>query len=373
MNEYKSSLCESYRDFAFIFDKDLGVYVVSLEPVDVNTVDTVFINVTDENKKDSIDDVINYVDDYYNSNEEVVEDLKEDVEEYLENEDSLKTLYGDLFIVELVRANDGEKEFVEFNDINSAQEYIDKIKIDNDEFFSKATLLDESNQVLDSWVYNSDDSVEEFENEEVIEEDLVELVDDNTDEIDDNSELVANNPIEVVEEIPMPDGFELVVTTDDTPVIDDSGEEAAIVVSNSEWANLIIDAYNSASIFVNNLKMLHWLAKGETFDSMHSAIDSYISIANYNLDFLAELLIELDVNPNNPITAQASDISILTGTEIEQDYFGSIVSNIDSYVCKLVCARNTDNLAQDIVSEFDSIIRYWNKENNYKNKRRQLV
>lgn len=372
MNEYKSSLCESYRDFAFIFDKDLGVYVVSLEPVDVNTVDTVFINVTDENKKDSIDDVINYVDDYYISNEEVVEDLKEDVEESLENEDSLKTLYGDLFIVELVRADDGEKEFVEFNDINSAQEYIDKIKIDNDEFFSKALLLDENNDVLDSWTYIERAETTDIKEEtsgEVIEEDVFieEPVEDTIAELPVVVELPVDTVEETVPEMPLPDNMELVAVPDDVPV------EENTVVSNCEWANNIICAYADTVIFANNMKMFHWFAKGALFDTTHSIAEEYYNKANEQTDFLAELLIELGCNPINPQHVQPVNVSVIEEKDLMQDYTACLMMNINEIVISLMNARATDNLAYDIVSEFDSIIRYWNKENNYKNKRRQLV
>ena len=152
---YKLYITENckYRDFVWMFDADLGLYVMSTNPVYDNK-KFVFINKASDNEKDSIADILDYIDDYYNSDDDKYDSL--DLESLTES-DSLHDLYGDLFVVKLVRSDDTD-EIVEFSGedaIINAQEYIDRLKIDNDESYKSASLLDEDDNILDIWKYNS--------------------------------------------------------------------------------------------------------------------------------------------------------------------------------------------------------------------------
>ena len=74
IKSYSKSLCENYKDFVFIFDSDLGVYVVKCpkdDTIQPDTQDTVFVNVTPENQCDTIDDVIAYVSELLREAEEI--------------------------------------------------------------------------------------------------------------------------------------------------------------------------------------------------------------------------------------------------------------------------------------------------------------
>lgn len=362
MREYKSSLCESYRDFAFIFDKDLGLYVVTLEPVDVNVVDTVFINITDENKKDSIDDVINYVDEYYNEHGEEIteEELIEDLS-VKEPDDTLNKLYGDIFVIEITRADDNEKEYVEFNDIKLAQDYIDKLKIDNDEFFSKALLIDENQRVLDKWAYKEETEKESI-NDIAVEENLEESIEEEiTEDIDTEENIEIEEPVtfgsveavsaEEIEEIPVE--YE----------------------SNSNIRNKnILNAIYTCNTFIANMRMLHWYSKGEDFDVMHNLAEEYYNKASQDFDLLAELVLESNnevINPNR----MTSDLVLLDVPEglgfNPESFWENLTSNISNYVSALeAISAITDDVDKSAESEINSIIRFWMKENNYKNVRR---
>lgn len=357
MKEYKSSLCESYKDFAFIFDKDLGVYVVSLEPVDVNAVDTVFINLTDENKKDSIDDVINYVDEYYNSHDYDLEDITEDIESDKEEVSSLKDLYGDIFTIELIRADNNEKEFLEFNDIELAQDYIDKLKIDNDDFFTKAILINEEQQILDMWEYVNveEDSVE---NEEIVEESISE-------------EIVEEPDLEAA----LPDGLELVeVPSEGNEVVIEIEQNCEPQVVSHSMDNLL-EAICVCNIFISNIKMLHWYSKGRDFDAMHNLTEYYYNKASQDLDLLVELALEsTSILIPNPSLMTSNDLVTLAAPEnlgfAPETFWENLIHNINTYINALKNIAITSDVDESVKSEIDSIISFWRKENNYKNVRR---
>lgn len=157
--KYKINLKESnsYRDFNWIFDKDLGVYVMLLNPISEKDIverdkDVIFINKSKENEKDSIDDVISYIDDYYDNLEDSKYNSNELIEE-AENSD----MFSGLYMVRLIKSEDDSEEIVEFTGkdaLKNAQDYIDRLKIDNDEFFKRAILLDSDENPLDFWEYS---------------------------------------------------------------------------------------------------------------------------------------------------------------------------------------------------------------------------
>ncbi len=152
--KYKINLNEStsYRDFIWIYDSDLGLYVVSEEPVN-KLQKVVFINKTEDNKKDSIEDVIAYIDDYYDSLEDL-NSYNEDLTETAESSD----IFAGLYVIKLVKTDDTEEviEFTGKDALYNAQDYIDRLKIDNDEFFKKAILVDSEKNILDSWTYSEE-------------------------------------------------------------------------------------------------------------------------------------------------------------------------------------------------------------------------
>lgn len=362
IKSYSKSLCENYKDFVFIFDSDLGVYVVKCPKdtaVEPDTQDTVFVNVTPENQCDTIDDVIAYVDDYYNdedsdtSGDETITGVEESINE--DTEDSLRQMFGDIFSVVLTRADDGENEAVEFNDIKQAQEYIDDLKRDNDDFFSKAVLVNEDGKVLDYWEYvpesdrhKSKDDTEQL-NEDAVDEESTE-----------NSDPVKSDD----------------AVTDDVNA-DNEPESETNEIANNKFSS-VCNAACAANMLLCNMKTLHWNVAGEHFDALHNITSVYAEKASEDLDTLAELSLELGCPVYNPavmcLSLGKQIINVNDGKMLNREFvLNAITENITNYIDAVKSIYNIEDLSSDVLSEIDSIVRYWTKELNYKQPRRQFA
>lgn len=366
IKSYNKSLCENYKDFVFIFDSDLGVYVVKCpkdDTVQPDTQDTVFVNVTPENQCDTIDDVIAYVDDYYNGDDLTVSEdnnatVEESINEY--TEDSLRQMFGDIFSVVLTRADDGENEAVEFNDIKQAQEYIDDIKRDNDDFFSKAVLVNEDGKVLDSWEY-------------VPESDRRKPKDETTDDAEQlNEDAVDEEPTEDSDPVEDAD-----VTAIDDVNADNEPETDANAITNNR-VSAICNAACAANMLLCNMKTLHWNVAGEHFDVLHDITLAYAEKASKDLDMLAELSLELGCPVYNPavmcLSLGKQIINVNDGKMLNKEFvLNAITENITNYIDAVKAIYDIEDLSSDVLSEIDSIVRYWTKELNYKQSRRQFA
>ena len=129
--------------------------------------------------------------------------------------------------------------------------------------------------------------------------------------------------------------------------------------------------YYVSVVFVNTMKHIHFHAVGNKFDRLHSIANEYYEKANDESDLFGEWALEYNEEIRNPSNA-ASLLKV--NTEDEDTYnweegIMTISSWISFYIAELEKVRN-DNTSDDIKSELDSIIRYWKKENNYKNKTR---
>ena len=366
IKSYSKSLCENYKDFVFIFDSDLGVYVVKCpkdDNIQPDTQDTVFVNVTPENQCDTIDDVIAYVDDYYNGDDLTVsEDDNATVEESIneDTEDSLRQMFGDIFSVVLTRADDGENEAVEFNDIKQAQEYIDDLKRDNDDFFSKAVLVNEDGKVLDSWEY-------------VPESDRRKPKDETADDAEQlNEDAVDEEPTEDSDPVEDAD-----VTAIDDVNADNEPETDANAITNNRFS-AICNAACAANMLLCNMKTLHWNVAGEHFDVLHDITLAYAEKASEDLDMLAELSLELGCPVYNPavmcLSLGKQIINVNDGKMLNREFvLNAITENITNYIDAVKSIYNIEDLSSDVLSEIDSIVRYWTKELNYKQPRRQFA
>lgn len=367
IKSYSKSLCENYKDFVFIFDSDLGVYVVKCPKDDTtqpDTQDTVFVNVTPENQCDTIDDVIAYVDDYYNdedsdtSGDETITGVEESINE--DTEDSLRQMFGDIFSVILTRSDDGENEAVEFNDIKQAQEYIDDLKRDNDDFFSKATLVNEEGKVLDSWEYTPESDRRKSKDE--TSDDTEQLNEDTADEEStENSDPVEHTDATIVDD----------VNADNEP-------EADVNAITNNRFSAICNAACSANMLLCNMKTLHWNVAGEYFDELHNITLAYAEKASEDLDVLAELSLELGCPVYNPavmcLSLGKQIINVNDGKMLNREFvLNAITENITNYIDAVKSIYNIEDLSSDVLSEIDSIVRYWIKELNYKQPRRQFA
>lgn len=129
--------------------------------------------------------------------------------------------------------------------------------------------------------------------------------------------------------------------------------------------------YYVSVVFVNTMKHIHFHAIGNKFDRLHSIANEYYEKANDDSDLFGEWALEYGERIQNHSKA-ASLLRVNTENKDTYNWEEGIstISNwISYYIAELERLRN-DNISDDIKSELDSIIRYWKKENNYKNKMR---
>lgn len=233
-------------------------------------------------------------------------------------------IHGDIYSIVLTRKDDNEKEVIELNDVYLAQEYIDKIKLDNDEFFSEAVLVDEHGNVLDKWSY--------------VEEQC-------------RSKNNSKNKKSVV------------------------NEEADASSNDSKLDSAISDAACAAICVANDFKYIHWHCKGNLFDTAHNISSDYYSKASDDADLLAELALELGSNiPNPSLMADIINWTPVKAEDLNNISFDTFLDCsqdiINKYLNALKFIYEIPGVTSDITSEIDSIVRYWSKERNYKNVRR---
>lgn len=316
---YLESALQEYKDFIFVYDTDLGVYIVS-NNADVEKADTeehcIFVNITDDNKKDSISDVLDYVDNFYSKTEEDIEDLEESLEE-----DTNIDGFGDVFLIKLIKINDNGEKYIEFDNIIKAQQYFDSLKINDNVMYTSAELYDENKELLDSWDFKVFEKISHSESSDIITED-------------------------------------------------------SDIAKNTDYTDLFNSLLTSAYIFMNNCRMLHWYSTGIQFDTIHEIASTYYNKASEDFDLLAELSLEFEVPVNNPLLLDttSSSIDLISIPEssgfVSEDFFLELDKTITNYIQCLQSILDVNEVNEDIKFEVTSLIRFWEKEKDYKNSRR---
>ena len=130
-------------------------------------------------------------------------------------------------------------------------------------------------------------------------------------------------------------------------------------------------AYYSAVALANDMKHIHTHAKGTLFDNIHNICNEYYEKANEEADTLAELAME----KGDTIFNSSYLLSELNykPTNYSNYYFDLAMrvaeGCIEKYVKVLTDLRNkTDD--PPVQSLLDDMMRYWNKEKDYKIKAR---
>lgn len=127
--------------------------------------------------------------------------------------------------------------------------------------------------------------------------------------------------------------------------------------------------FYASVVFTNNMKHIHLHAVGNKFDRIHSIAQEYYNKAAEESDLFAEWALEFKETIQNP--SNAATISGLY-VENENEYYwesaiAAINNEINTYITELAKVRDSRSISDDVASELDTIIRYWKKENNYKN------
>lgn len=127
-----------------------------------------------------------------------------------------------------------------------------------------------------------------------------------------------------------------------------------------------------AVLVKNDMHYMHLLSNGEDFDKSHELTQSYYERLGWEVDDLMELALEASAPICNPTLANQVVPDYLPEDKASYDYPTIVISAIEKlaiYVSALRGLRNeTDN--GSIQSKLDDMIRYWEKEINYKLQRR---
>ena len=117
------------------------------------------------------------------------------------------------------------------------------------------------------------------------------------------------------------------------------------------------------------MKHIHFHAVGNKFDRLHSLANEYYEKSNEDSDLFGEWAMEHGEEIQNP-----SDAAKLLDAIVENDNqynwengIKAISDWIQQYIEEMTTVRKSKYASDDIKSELDTIIRYWKKENDYKN------
>ena len=130
-------------------------------------------------------------------------------------------------------------------------------------------------------------------------------------------------------------------------------------------------AYYSAVALANDMKHIHTHAKGTLFDNIHSICNEYYEKANEEADTLAELAIEKgDIIFNSSYLLSELNYKPTNYSNYDFDLaMHTVMDCIEKYLVVLANLRNkTDD--PSVQSLLDDMMRYWNKEKDYKIKAR---
>lgn len=130
-------------------------------------------------------------------------------------------------------------------------------------------------------------------------------------------------------------------------------------------------AYYSAVALANDMKHIHTHAKGTLFDNIHNICNEYYEKANEEADALAELAIEKgDIIFNSSYLLSELNYKPTNYSNYDFDLAMHVVEDcIEKYLVVLANLRNkTDD--PSVQSLLDDMMRYWNKEKDYKIKAR---
>lgn len=138
-------------------------------------------------------------------------------------------------------------------------------------------------------------------------------------------------------------------------------------------SKVLANLYYIAVVVANDMKHVHTHAKGHRFDRIHSICNEYYERASEDADTLVELAIEYDEPVQNGSLA-ASILNYRPTNQTEYDWDGAmniVHTVLDYYIKALEEALGTSvGLDPDVENLLQEYLRYWKKENNYKNKAR---
>ena len=136
----------------------------------------------------------------------------------------------------------------------------------------------------------------------------------------------------------------------------------------------LVRLYYVAVCLANDMKHIHTHIKGRKFDMIHNICNEYYEKASKDADDLVELAIEYDGSVMN--ASYAAELIKYNPANLKaynyEEAINTVYNSISYYVEELENALAT-NLDSDVENLIQEYLRYWKKENNYKNKARMEV
>lgn len=136
----------------------------------------------------------------------------------------------------------------------------------------------------------------------------------------------------------------------------------------------LVRLYYVAVCLANDMKHIHTHIKGRKFDMIHNICNEYYEKASKDADDLVELAIEYDESVMN--ASYAAELIKYNSANLKaynyEEAINTVYNSISYYVEELENALAT-NLDSDVENLIQEYLRYWKKENNYKNKARMEV
>ena len=120
------------------------------------------------------------------------------------------------------------------------------------------------------------------------------------------------------------------------------------------------------------MKHIHFHAVGNKFDRLHSIANEYYEKSNEDSDLFGEWAMEYGEEIQNPSDA-AKLLDVIVENDNQYNWENGIkaISDwIQQYIEEMSTVRKSKYAYDDVKSELDTIIRYWKKENDYKNEAR---
>lgn len=136
----------------------------------------------------------------------------------------------------------------------------------------------------------------------------------------------------------------------------------------------LVRLYYVAVCLANDMKHIHTHIKGRKFDMIHNICNEYYEKASKDADDLVELAIEYDESVMN--ASYAAELIKYNPANLKaynyEEAINTVYNSISYYVEELenALATNFDSDVENLLQEY---LRYWKKENNYKNKARMEV
>ena len=120
------------------------------------------------------------------------------------------------------------------------------------------------------------------------------------------------------------------------------------------------------------MKHIHFHSVGNKFDRLHSIANEYYEKSNEDSDLFGEWAMEYGEEIQNPSDA-AKLLDVIVENDNQYNWENGIkaISDwIQQYIEEMTTVRKSKYASDDVKSELDTIIRYWKKENDYKNEAR---